>query len=309
MLIHYLPPGLGTPSKAQRPILGLLPFTLLLVFILSLTGCCPRVSMVDVGPLDREPQIKSVIVAHRGSLHAKSDIDNSLYSVNRAIINGVNNLEVDVRIAKDGELFLFHDGSLTRSNSYAVSKLRGVAISEIKSAERLKVPLDNKKQITIPNLSEALALIEKHKGATLQLDLKGESDNLALSVFDIVNSHRLMNQVLVQLRSVDRAKLILSRHPKARILIRCKNFTELTRALELPIEAVELERWISSEAIRIAHSKNVLVALNLATSRLDNIDTWQYLASRGVDMMMTDRAAELTRIFHPKHGDCLASTH
>jgi hypothetical protein len=65
---------------------------------------------------------------------------------------------------------------------------------------------------------------------------------------------------------------------------------DLKSALRYNVEFVELEQWISSDGIALAHASQANVLINLAGSRLDEPQTWQYLRSRGVDSITTDRA-------------------
>jgi glycerophosphoryl diester phosphodiesterase len=286
MLIHYLRRGLGRSFKKFSFA------ALLSLLVLSASGCYIS-ALIQLKRLDPAPSLKTVVVAHRGSLHKAEDIDNSIPTLKRTILSGIDNLEVDVRQAKDGELFLFHDGSLNKRNSFAPDNILGAPISSLTSELRSKVKLDKLGQVGIPTLTQALDLISEHPSSTLQLDLKGESDSLTLAVLNLISSRGLLSRSLIQIRSVERAKLVLSRWPKARILIRCKDEATLESALKLPIEAVELERWITSSAVKEAHAKNILVALNLATSSFDTPEMWRYLNSRGVDMMMTDYPREV----------------
>jgi len=258
----------------------------------SISGCCIQPTMVDVGPLDPLPTLRHVEVAHRGNITRPALPDNSLAALRASLQAGLEFLEVDVRRADDGVLFLFHDGSFSRSNSNAPSRLRGVPIAQISSAERNTVSLDDDRKETIPTLADALSLVQESSGtsssATLQLDLKGESDTLVLAALELVQARGLLSRVLVQLRTPERVALALATYPHARILARCTSHEQLTQALKYPIEAVELERWISSEAIRETHARGVLVAVNIAGSRLDEPNTHAYFRSRGVDMIMTD---------------------
>lgn len=247
--------------------------------------------MADIGPLDEQAALDFITVAHRGNIDTARFPDNSLPALRAAIEAGVPFLEVDVRRSVDGALFLFHDGSFSRSNSHAPAHLRGDPVGTIASSERATVTLDNSASIAIPTLADALSLIERSEG-TLQLDLKGESDALTFAVLELVRARGLLHRVLLQLRSPERVALVLKNYPTARVLARCKSPEQLQQALQSRVEAVELERWITSEAVRLAHAQGVLVAVNIAGSRLDEPNTWDYLRSRGVDMIMTDRANE-----------------
>lgn len=288
MLIRYQPPGHVIPSKVTLLLL-------VLVQALWTSGCCLSPSLADIGPLDEQTPRAHITVAHRGSIHSPTSDgsripDNSLPALRQAITFGVEFLEVDVRQSADGSLFLFHDGSLSRANSYAPSRVRGVPIGSLASSERTAVPLDSAGVVGIPTLADALSLIERSSNTTLQLDLKGESDSLALSVLELVRARGLLHRVLLQLRSPERIALVLAHHPTARVLARCTSLEQLHLALQYRVEVVELERWITSEAVRRAHERGVLVAINIAGSRLDEPSTWEYLRSRGVDMIMSDKA-------------------
>jgi glycerophosphoryl diester phosphodiesterase len=250
--------------------------------------------MLDLGSLEPQPALKRLQVAHRGNIARPTLPDNSLAALRASLNAGVEFLEVDVRQADDGTLFLFHDGSFSRSNSTAPSNVRGVPVAQIASSLRSTITLDADHKEVIPTLADALSLIHQSSNSrnrsTLQLDLKGESDALALAVLELVQSRGLLPRVLVQLRTAERAALVLAHYPRARILVRCKSHAQLTEALKHPVEVVELERWVSSDAIREAHARGVLIAANVATSCLDEPTAHEYLRSRGVDMIMTDVA-------------------
>lgn len=256
--------------------------------------------MADIGPLEAQYTLESHVIAHRGNISEGVLPDNSLPALRQAIQARIPFLEVDVRRSTDGALFLFHDGSFSRWNSYAPSHLRGIPIGTVSSDDRSQVSLDSSGTIKIPSLADALSLIEQYASATpaptLQLDLKGESDDLLLAVLQLVHARGLLHRVLLQLRTPERINLALTNYPNARILARCKTFEQLTQVLTYRIEAVELERWITSEAVRLAHDHGVRVAINVAGSRLDEQTTHDYLRSGGADMIMTDHAGHLSKV-------------
>jgi glycerophosphoryl diester phosphodiesterase len=206
-----------------------------------------------------------------------------------AISAGVPLLEVDLRRSEKGELFLFHDGSLRPSNSLSPSHLHNKPIASLSTSERNQAYLDQNRTIKIPLLSEALDLIAQSPSA-LQLDLKGESDELALEALQAVSERGLLDKVLLQIRQPSRIGTILARYPSARILARCKNIEQLRAALAHKVEAVELERWITKEAIDLAHQRKVLVMINVASSRFDTPLSRCHLRARGVDLIMSDFA-------------------
>lgn len=252
--------------------------------------------MVDVGPLDSQGPLDCLVTAHRGApIRSKDGLgalpDNSIQALRQSVALGVPFVEVDVRRSQEGDLFLFHDGSLSSTNSFSPANLRGTPIARLTRQERSLAKLDAAGRVSIPTIDEALTVIADSR-TMLQIDLKGESDELAFSVVDLVARRGLLRNVLLQIRSADRARRIFERYPQTRVLLRCLDQQELEKALSLGVEFVELERWVSSEAIRMAHERGVKVLVNIATSRLDEPSTWQYLRTRGIDVIMSDRAGE-----------------
>jgi hypothetical protein len=106
----------------------------------------------------------------------------------------------------------------------------------------------------------------------------------------VVTKRDAFNNVVIQLKSVSRMRDALESWPNLKIVARCRSMSELRQALQLPILAVELERWVTSEAIEMAHRQGILTAINIAGSRLDTLTTKKYFYSKGIDSIMTDFA-------------------
>jgi len=247
--------------------------------------------MVDIPPLAAHPPLAHDVAAHRGSPVRYAFPDNSIAAIESASQSSIPFIEIDVRLSQQGDLFLFHDGSLKSSNSFSPARLHGLPIGSLSREQRSEVFLDRNRSLTIPTFEAALSAMQTGSGA-LQVDLKGESDQLALRVLEVAQSMGLMSRVLIQVRSPDRVAIIRKSFPEARILARCVSPEALQIAIAQRVEYVELERWISSEAISAAHRAGIKVLINLATSRLDESASWEYFRSRGVDSIMSDRAAE-----------------
>ena len=114
------------------------------------------------------------IVAHRGLGFGAPE--NSREAVRRAVEAGVPIIEIDVRLSKDGELFVLHDSSLGRTTS-ATGK-----IGEKTSGELTTACLKNGEQI--PTLAEIYDIARGH--ALLYLDIKG---NIVQETADWIAQH------------------------------------------------------------------------------------------------------------------------
>ncbi len=246
-------------------------------------------SLKDFESLPLQTPLHHYSIAHRGSLHQGLP-DNSLPALKQSIEEGVLFLEVDIRQGSDGTLFLFHDGSLQRENFFSPVELRGRRITDLSADERKSVRLDKGGTLTIPTLKEALNLISDSSSATLQLDLKGESDELLQSVIDLLKREQKLSRTVIQLKDPARIERLRSAEPTARIVARCRNLEELNRAIAARVEFVELERWITGEAVAKCHEANIAVVFNVSAPPYDNHETWQFFRARGVDSIMSDYA-------------------
>lgn len=104
------------------------------------------------------------VVAHRGLTEAA--VENSLSAVAAALTAGIQLVEVDVRVARDGALFLLHDATLDRTTD--ASGRLAYLTTEQASHARLR------DRLSLPRLEDALDLCLRR--AVLCLDVK---DSLA----------------------------------------------------------------------------------------------------------------------------------
>jgi glycerophosphoryl diester phosphodiesterase len=90
-------------------------YTFVSLLTLFICGCARSLDLKDFQSVPLQRPLRHETIAHRGSLHEGLP-DNSIPALRDSISKGVQFLEVDVRKGSDGELFLFHDGSLQESN-------------------------------------------------------------------------------------------------------------------------------------------------------------------------------------------------
>jgi cytochrome c5 len=64
------------------------------------------------------------------------------------------------------------------------------------------------------------------------------------------------------------------------------------KAIASKVEFIELERWITGQAVEKCHAAKIPVILNVAAPRYDKKETWEFFRARGVDSIMTDHAVE-----------------
>lgn len=103
---------------------------------------------------------KPLIIAHRGD--TKAGLENTLAAVAAALMLGVDGVEVDLRITRDGRVVLFHDDDLLRLAG------RPGSIESLDWTELRKISLTG--GFPIPTLEELLDLVKD--SVLLNLELK-----------------------------------------------------------------------------------------------------------------------------------------
>lgn len=114
---------------------------------------------------------KPQFVAHRG--YQKMFPENSLAAIQGAIECGATHIEIDIQITKDHRLVLFHDKNLKRMTG-AKGKIAEHTLSQLKplplkEAERFGEQFIHER---IATLEQVCALIAKHPGITLYVEVK-----------------------------------------------------------------------------------------------------------------------------------------
>jgi glycerophosphoryl diester phosphodiesterase len=127
------------------------------------------------------------IWAHRGSSALKPE--NSLSAFQRAIRDGADGIECDLRLSRDHEVVIVHDSTLDRT-TLAQGDVREWPWAELKS-----VPLKGTEYETVPRLLDLIALAPK--SVALNLELKDPSLLLVDRVLDIIQQYRLQERILL----------------------------------------------------------------------------------------------------------------
>jgi glycerophosphoryl diester phosphodiesterase len=162
---------------------------------------------------------KLLIIAHRGaSAHAP---ENTLAAFQKAIEDGADGIEFDVRIAKDGVPVVFHDANLKRIAGREISVLsltsKELQTFDVGSWFNLKNPKKSNEKFaaeTIPTFAQLLDFLKDYKGL-LYVELKGTAEEifpLTQNVCDLVGQSRLFPQITIksfQLEGIALAKKLL----------------------------------------------------------------------------------------------------
>lgn len=163
-------------------------------------------------------------VAHRGD--CEFHIENTVQSVQAAIDNGIDNIEIDIQLTKDSLPIVFHDDDLNRMFSIN-EKVANVSFDSIKNLP-LKAK-DNRKlhsnTYLIPTLATIVDIVKKSPSTTLFVEVKDVN-------FQFFTHQHVFKQVMALLQPIIEQVVIISF--SYRFLRLVKNKTTLPIAYVIP---------------------------------------------------------------------------
>ncbi len=159
--------------------------------------------LVTIKPIKQKPFFKvghrPLVIAHRGG--AGLAPENTMPAFLNAYRMGVDVLEMDVHLTKDGHLVVIHDSTVDRTTN-GHGKVRDMTLAEIKSLDAgYRFTKDGGKTfpfrgkgITIPTLDEVMSAFPD---ARLNIEIKPDDEAAADKLAALVKAHHAENRVLV----------------------------------------------------------------------------------------------------------------
>ena len=164
---------------------------------------------------------KPLIIAHRGASALAPE--NTFAAFRRALADGAEGVELDVRLAKDGEVVVFHDATLgrltTRKNLVSSLTAAELACVDVGSwFARRRATGEDFSGETIPTLRALLEFLKDFKGL-IYIELKcreAEIEKLSKAVCAIISASPLLAQIIVKSFQLDVIPAIRRHCPQAR---------------------------------------------------------------------------------------------
>lgn len=148
---------------------------------------------------------KPLIIAHRGASALAPE--NTLAAFRRAIADGAEGIEFDVRLTKDGAVVVFHDATLRRLtnrknlvSSLPLEELQTLDIGSWFSRRKASGATVDFSAERIPTLRETLDFLQDFPGL-IYIELKcraTETEKLAAAVCEIISGSPLLPQIIVK---------------------------------------------------------------------------------------------------------------
>ncbi|MCL1673972.1 glycerophosphodiester phosphodiesterase family protein [Elizabethkingia meningoseptica] len=281
--------------------------TLIILFLLG-SGLIwgQQVSLSDF------PADKVMVVAHRADWREAPE--NSVWAVKKAIEKGINMVEIDLALTKDNKLVLMHDKTIDRTTT-GKGQVSDYTLEEIRKLN-LRDGLGSKTPMHIPTLEEVLDIT---KGKIL-INLDKGFDYINL-VYPMLKQRHMLDEVLFKgtetYPEFDRKYGSIKNDIKYMPIIRLNSMEGWQKIKEYldhyPVYGFEFtigndeSKLIDFREIR---KKGARVWVNSLwphhnaghedDKALDNPGVYQWYIDHAVNIIQTDRPAELIRFLKTK---------
>lgn len=132
------------------------------------------------------PRPSPFTLGHRGA--PRIEPENTLSSFKFALDCGVDRIECDVHLSKDGHLMVIHDATLDRTVKDQKGAVNNYTLEQLKT-------FDAGKGQQIPTLQELFILLKQYSKVILHVELKGQGTPEA--TVKLIQAENIVSQVLV----------------------------------------------------------------------------------------------------------------
>ncbi len=215
-----------------------------------------------------------VLTGHRGA--AKLEPENTLRAMRKALDLGVDQIELDVHLTKDGHLVVIHDEKVDRTtNGHGL--VRDFLLQDLQH-------LDAGQGEPIPTLQEVIDLVGDH--AVLQIELKGEGT--AEPTVRQIEANGLAEQVLFTSFAHERLREVRRLNPRIRLgaLWVTPPADACQQTMAMGAEGLHIQhQHITPDLVRQAHE----CGLQIRAWNPDTEEEIQRVADLGVDAIGSNR--------------------
>lgn len=228
----------GSPSRLGQCRPPAHMFAVLIGLLLSLCSPSPAQHATDIAT--RADQVET-IVAHRGD--SANSPESTLSAIEQAIVAGATVVEVDVRMSRDGTLFILHDETLERTtNGEGRADEKTVhALQQLDAGSWFHPRFAGQR---IPTLQQVLTTCRGR--CDVLLDLKQEGDEYAQQVARVVRLAGDPWQTIVGVRSVSQARQFRQLLPESQQLGLVPTTDTIAAFIAAGVETIRLwPRWLA----------------------------------------------------------------
>lgn len=269
-----------------------------IVLSLAFAWCAPADDFnyptpnVDLDVMIRSPHWDGAIAtAHNGGiLFGPQD---TIIAFSRSCDCGADIIEVDIRITADGELITFHDEEFCFVNSTGTGLVRERTLAYVRSIKTISLVPGVPDQ-PIPTFREALQFLKQKR---VCLNVEPKDDDAIDEIIQIAGEEGMLDNILIQAKSPDKARLIRSFNTSVGIIANYHQESDIDAYAPYHPEVMEVEPEVTDTIV--ARIKSLGIKVQMKTGYLKDMDfdekSWQQRIARGVNVALTDLVPEMVR--------------
>lgn len=270
-----------------------------LAVALVLVGCN---TSKKTAPMSSSHPEKIKVIAHRGG--AKLAPENTLAAIKQAVDLGVDMIEIDVILSKDGEIIVIHDSKIDRTTngSGVVKEMTLAEIKRYDAGSWFDAKFAGEK---VPTLAEVFSAINGR--STLLIEIKDGDEaypGLERKVVDAIHQHRANAWVIVQ--SFNEASVLRVKAMDSSLItyyLMSRNFPDFYKdrisetvgspIADLPYDGLAVHHnQIDPEKVSAIHR----AGFKLLVWTVNAEEDMQKSLAAGVDGIITDRPDQLLQL-------------
>lgn len=260
------------------------------VIVVTLLACL----MLVAGATAVERDIDVQITAHRGA--SAQAPENTLASIQLAIDQGADWVEIDVQESKDGVVVVAHDSDLKKVSGVD-TKIWEATAAELRSIDIGSYFDPQFHQERVPTLAEVLNLCRGKVGVVIELKYYGHDQQLEQRVVDLVEEYEMSEDVLVISLKLNGLQKIKRLRPDFKVgLLTAVTMTDLTR---VDVDFFAVKTTLATPAfVNLAHVRGK----NVAVWTVNDEIAMATMIRRGVDNLITDKPGLAREVVQEQAG-------
>ncbi|NRG29690.1 glycerophosphodiester phosphodiesterase [Bacillus circulans] len=262
---------------------------LLLILIVFLSACGNNQSVQTmVSPSVTEHEETPRVIAHRGANEWYNESTITAYQI--AAQSGVDSLEMDLRMTKDGELVAMHDDTIDRTTN-GKGKVSDYTLEELRAFQTIES--DNRKEIKekIPTLKEIIETFQDTQKYYIETRLVDGKLAMEEKLINLLKEYGLLDKNLVTIQSFSEESLLkikeMAPDTELALLFRKGSFSlEKASTVDFPIIGIE-STDITKEVVDELHKKEKEVHVYFTNKKTQKVEQ-ERVHEFGVDGYFTD---------------------
>ena len=224
-----------------------------------------------------------LVIAHRGAAGAAPE--NTLASVERAILDGADMIEIDVQETADGKVVVIHDSDLMKIGGVNLA-IRDATYEQLQGIDVGSWFAPEFSDERVPSLEQVLELCKGRADVDIELKYYGHDKRLEESVVEVVERTEMTSQIVVMSLKYDAIQKVRRLRPDWTIgLLTAKAVGNLAR---LDADFLAVHAGMATPGfVRSAHAREKDVFVWTVNDPVQMAT----MVGRGVDGIITDEPA------------------